>query len=57
MLEIVIQRMPYLREAFVAAFGMQVDDVNCGNTRYLIHRDVVIADHRTQFISEIGSIA
>ena len=44
--------MPHFREAFVAAFGMQVNDVNGGDARQLVHRDVVIADHGAQFIVE-----
>ena len=44
MIKVVIQRMPYLRKAFIAAAWLQVDDVDGGDAGNLVHGDMVVAD-------------
>ena len=57
MFKIVVQGMPNLWKTTIFAFGLQVDDIDGWDTRYLVHSDVVVADGRAQFVGEKRSIA
>ena len=55
--QVVVQCVPHIGKTFVAAFGLQVDDVDGGDARDFVHRDVVVTDGRPQFIVEVGTVA
>ena len=56
-LKIVIQGVPHVGEATIAAVRLQVDDIDGRDAGDLVHRDVVVANHRAEFAAEIGTIA
>ena len=49
---IVIQRMPYIGEAVIAAVGIQIDDVNGGDAGKFVQGQMVVADGFAQFVGE-----
>ena len=57
MLKVVINGMPHLGEASVAAILLQVNNINGRYARNLVHRNVVVADHCAHFVGEIRPIA